>query len=99
MNPTMVTDISPNWPVRACLSERAKLCGRTLCQSRDLREKWRDMLIFQESHHWQSPGHVCYWAHSRILTVFGYLQIILSLDLFICCIFSILFLKSSLNLH
>lgn len=39
MNPTMVTDIPPNWPVRACSSEGAKLCVRTLCQGRDLQTK------------------------------------------------------------
>ena len=56
MNPTMVTDISPNWPVRACSSEGAKLCGRTLCQGRDLQTKRsgemvRHVDMTMESHH------------------------------------------------
>lgn len=39
MDPTMVTVTSPNWPIQACSSEAAKLCGRTLFQGRDLQTK------------------------------------------------------------
>lgn len=39
MNPTVVTDISPNWPVQACSSEGVKVCVRTLCQGRDLQRE------------------------------------------------------------